>query len=189
MRVANHAEGERLRKVMEDKKKIWDHITAIHILKESGLKGSCIIGAYHARRVAPLMTRVLLLYAMAPEASLDGTVLAEGALPNSEIAQRIKEAMELSRDDTGAPLNFVYPVLGHPPMWPKLGHIVFVSLPFSCLPFNRFPDLLILTLRGAGSAEGPHLHGSPGTVAERFVREGGESHHGRVSTKYGRQST
>ena len=68
------------------KKKIWDHIAAIHILKENGLKALGVIGAYHARRVAPLMTRALPLYAMAPEASLNGTALAEGALPNSEIA-------------------------------------------------------------------------------------------------------
>ena len=87
----------------KDKKKIRDHITAIHILKENDLKGSGVIGAYHARRVAPLMTRALPLYAMVPEASFDGTVLVEDALPNSEIAQRIKEAMELLRDDVGAP--------------------------------------------------------------------------------------
>ena len=62
------------------------------------------------------MTRMLPLYAMVPEASLDGTALAEGALPNSKIAQRIKEAMELSRDDAGAPLDFVYPMPGHPPI-------------------------------------------------------------------------
>ena len=47
---------------------------------------------------------------MAPEASLDGTALAEGTLPNSEIVQRIKEAMEPSWDNMGAPLDFVYPV-------------------------------------------------------------------------------
>ena len=125
-----------------------------------------------------MMTRVLPLYAMAPEASFDGTALIKGALPNSKIAQRIKEAMELSWDDTGVPLDFVYLVPGHPPMRPELGHVVFVSLPFSCLLFNRFPNLLILTLRGAGSSEGSHLHGSPGTVAEGFVREGGESRQG-----------
>ena len=50
------------------------------------------------------MTRALPLYAMAPEASLDGTMLAKGALPNSEIVQCIKEAMELLWDDAGAPL-------------------------------------------------------------------------------------
>ena len=55
-------------------------------------------------RVAKLMTRALPLYAMAPEASFNGIVLTEGALPNSEITQRIKEAMELLWDDTGAPL-------------------------------------------------------------------------------------
>ena len=64
------------------------------------------------------MTRVLPLYAMAPEALFDGTALADGTLPNSEIAQRIKEAMELSQDDMGAPLDFVYQVSGHPPMRP-----------------------------------------------------------------------
>ena len=80
----------------KDKKKIQDHITAIHILKESVLKGSGVIGVYHMRRVAPLMTRALSLYAMAPEVSFDGTALAVGALSNSEIAQRIKEAMEPS---------------------------------------------------------------------------------------------
>ena len=57
-------------------------------------------------------------------------------LPNSEITQRIKEAMEPSRDDAGAPLDFIYLVLGHPLMWPKPGNIVFVSFPFSYLLFN-----------------------------------------------------
>ena len=78
----------------KDKKKIRDHIAAIHILKENCMKGSGIIGAYHARRVAPLMMRALPLYTMAPEASFDGTALAEGTLPNSKITQHIKEAME-----------------------------------------------------------------------------------------------
>jgi hypothetical protein len=44
------------------------------------MKGLGIIGAYHKRRVAPLMRRVLPLYTMAPEASFDGTALVEGAL-------------------------------------------------------------------------------------------------------------
>ena len=50
------------------------------------------------------MTRTLPLYAMAPEASFNGTVLAEAVLANSEITQCIKDAMELSWDDVGAPL-------------------------------------------------------------------------------------
>ena len=37
------------------------------------------------------------------EASFNGTTLAEGALPYSEVTQRIKEAMEPSRDDAGTP--------------------------------------------------------------------------------------
>ena len=82
------------------------------------------------------MMRTLLLYTMVPEASFDGMTLAEGTLPNSEITQCIKEAMEPSWDNAGAPLNFVYPVTGHPPMRPKPGHVIFISFPFSCLLFN-----------------------------------------------------
>ena len=82
------------------------------------------------------MTRALPLYAMAPEASFDGTTLTEGTLPYSKITQRIKEAMEPLRDDVGAALDFVYLVTGHPPMWLDPGYIIFVSFPFSCLLFN-----------------------------------------------------
>ena len=48
-----------------------------------------------------MMMRALLMYTMALEASFDGIVFVEGALPHSEVAQRIKEAMEPSRDDVG----------------------------------------------------------------------------------------
>ena len=124
------------------------------------------------------MTRALPLYAMAPEASFDGTVLTKGALPNSEIAQRIKEAMEPLRDDVGAVLDFIYLVRGHPPIRPESGYIVFVSPFFFCLFFNQFPDPLRLTLRGAGLAKGPHSHGSPGATAEGFGCEDVKSRRG-----------
>ena len=79
------------------------------------------------------MRHALPLHMMAPEASLDGTTLAEGVFSPSEVAHNIKEVMEPPRDDTGVVLDFVYPVSGHPPMWPKSGYIVFVSFPSSCL--------------------------------------------------------
>ena len=60
------------------------------------MKGSGIIGAYHTPRVAPLMRHALSLYVMVPEASFNGMMLTEGALSPSEVAQRIKEAMEPS---------------------------------------------------------------------------------------------
>ena len=91
----------------KDKKKIQDHLTALQILKERGVKGSGIIGAYHMRRVAPLMACVLPLHLMASRASLVGIALAEGALPPSEVAQRIKEAMEPLKDGAGVTLDFV----------------------------------------------------------------------------------
>ena len=65
----------------KDKKKIKDHLATLQILKERGMNGSGIIGAYHTRRVAPLMSRALPLYLMAPRASLEGTALIDEALP------------------------------------------------------------------------------------------------------------
>ena len=100
------------------------------------MKGSGIIGAYHARRVAPLMARALPLYRMVPGESFEGTVLIDEALAPSEVAQRIKEAMEPSKDTTGSTLENVYPVLGHPPMRPEPGFFEFVSFPSLCPPFQ-----------------------------------------------------
>ena len=105
-------------------------------MMENGLKGVGIIRAYHARRVAPLMMHALPLYVMAPEASFDEMALTEGTLPNFEIAQRIKEAMESLWNDVGAALDFVYSVSGHPSMRPEPGYVVFICFPFSCLLFN-----------------------------------------------------
>ena len=76
----------------KDKKHISDLLSALHALKGRGVKGSGIIGAYHARRVAPLMARVLPLHRMMPGISFEGTVLVDEALPYSEVAQRINVA-------------------------------------------------------------------------------------------------
>ena len=97
------------------------------------MKGSGIIGAYHSWRVAPLMSRALPLHLMAPRALLEGTTLIDKALPRTEVAQQIKEAMEPSKDSAGVVLDFVYLVPGHPPMWSKPGFIDFVSSLFPCL--------------------------------------------------------
>ena len=43
----------------KDKKGIKDHLAALQILKDKGVKGSGIIGAYHTWRVAPLMSHTL----------------------------------------------------------------------------------------------------------------------------------
>ena len=78
----------------KDKKRIKDHLAALQIMKERGMKGSRIIGAYHTWRVAPLMSRALPLYLMVPGTSSEGTALSDEALPPTEVAQRIKEVME-----------------------------------------------------------------------------------------------
>ena len=118
-----------------EKKHITDLLATLHALKERGVKGSRIIGAYHARRVAPLMARALPLHQMVPRALFEGTVLVDEALPPSEVAQRIKEAMEPSKDTASVVLDFVFPVPGHLPMWPEPGFIDFVSFSFSVFLF------------------------------------------------------
>ena len=119
----------------KEKKNLNGLLTTLRTLKDRGVKGSEIIGAYHAR-VAPLMARALPQYQMLPGASFEGTVLVDKALPPSEVAQRIKEAMEPTKDSVGAVLDFVYPVLGHPPMRLEPGYIDFVSSLSSFLLFN-----------------------------------------------------
>ena len=47
---------------LKDKKHLTDLLSALQALKVWGIKGAGIIGAYHARRVAPLMARALPLY-------------------------------------------------------------------------------------------------------------------------------
>ena len=100
------------------------------------MKGSGIIGAYHTLRVALLVRRVLPLHMMAPGVALDGTVLAEGAFSPSEVVQRIKEAMEPSKDTAGVVLDFMYLVPGHPPMWSEPRFVEFVSFLSPCLSFH-----------------------------------------------------
>ena len=108
------------------------HLSDLQALKERGVKGTGIIGAYHARRVAPLMMRTLPLHWMMLGMSFKGTVLVDEALPFLEVAQRIKEAMEPMKDSKGGVLDIVYPVLGHPPMRPEPGFFEFVSLLLPC---------------------------------------------------------
>ena len=69
---------------------------------------------------------------MVPKASFEGTVLVDEALPFSKVAQRIKEAMEPTKDSAGAVLDFVYPVPGHPPMGLEPGFVDFISFLASC---------------------------------------------------------
>ena len=78
------------------------------------------------------MARVLLLHRMMPGMSFEGTVLVDEALPFSEVEQRIKEATEPMKDSIDRVLDIVYPVPGHPPMWPEPGFFEFVSLLLSC---------------------------------------------------------
>ena len=68
------------------KKHLNGLLAALQTLKERGVNGSGIIGAYHARRVALLMARALPLYQMVSEASFERTVLVDEVLPYSEVA-------------------------------------------------------------------------------------------------------
>ena len=72
----------------KEKENLADYIAAIRYLKRRGLTGGCVVGAYHKRRVAPIMVRTLALDEMRPDASLEalvGTVLATKDVSDSEI--------------------------------------------------------------------------------------------------------
>ena len=75
------------------------------------------------------MAHALPLHQMVPGASSKGTVLVDKVLLPSEVAQCIKEAMEPLKDTAGVVLDFVFPVLRHPPMRPEPGFIDFISFP------------------------------------------------------------
>jgi hypothetical protein len=101
--------------VEKEKRRLHDLLNVITQLRSGGVHGVCVIGAYHARGVAPLMAHALSLYEMAPNAPLKGTVLARGPYRNSDIEQRIREATDVL-DDT-----FRFPIPGHPVMRPGCG--------------------------------------------------------------------
>ena len=92
---------------------------AIWHLKGRGLSSVGVIIAYHTRGVAPIMVRGLTLHEMGPTMSSVGSALAEMVPGDSEVRQRIREAIE-GQD----PEN---PVPGHPVMCPDTGYIEMVS--------------------------------------------------------------
>jgi hypothetical protein len=115
----------------KEKKKLVDHLRAIALLRDHGLRGTSVIGAYHARRVAMLMARALSLYEMVPGAPLEGTVLAHEPLCDIKVAQRIMDVTEAaprSRDAAASGnLEFIFPIPGHPTMWSDTGFTEFIS--------------------------------------------------------------
>jgi len=50
----------------KEKRSLCDLLDAIVFLQDHGLHGVGVIRAYHAKRVAPLMARILPLYEMTP---------------------------------------------------------------------------------------------------------------------------
>jgi len=103
------------------------------------------------------MARVLPLHRMMPGMSFEGTVLVDEALPFSEVAQRIKEATEPTKDSKGSVLDIVYPVPKHPPMRPEPGFLEFVSPLLQCSFFFLNLHFLILAFATLGPAEGASL--------------------------------
>jgi hypothetical protein len=115
-------------------------------MREHGLHGVGVIGAYHERRLVPLMVRALSMYQMPPRSLPDGTVmLAGGALSVGEVEQCLKEATEVPSSSSGDIVP-IYPVLGHPPMRPDTCFVEFGSPPPSsdAVWTLFFADFLIL---------------------------------------------
>jgi hypothetical protein len=118
--------------IEKEKRRLCDLIDAIALLQSGGFCGVSVIGAYHARGVAPLMVRTLALYGMTPYVPLEGTVLTWGPHRNSEIEQRIMEATNMLND------TFEFPILGHPTMHSDRVFIDLVSLFLVSFPGRPF---------------------------------------------------
>jgi len=71
---------------VKEKKRMCDILEAVASQRSHDLRGAGVNGAYHERRVAPLMACALPLFGMMLVVELDGMVLTEGPLRNSEIA-------------------------------------------------------------------------------------------------------
>jgi hypothetical protein len=154
-------------------KKIDDHCAAILFLKERGLKGSGVIGAYHARRVVPLV-RVLPLYRIVPSAPLERTVLAEGRSPMPKLCNASRKPWRLCGTRWGRPRLLVPGVGAH-------RDEARCELRRVCKFFFLWPlspsqslDPARLTLSKMVPAEGSHPQGPPGTATKGCGREGSE---------------
>jgi hypothetical protein len=66
-------------------KRIHGHLIAIAHLKQHSLHEASVIGAYHMRRVAPLMACAPPLFKMVLGAPLEGTMLSYDPLRDTEI--------------------------------------------------------------------------------------------------------
>jgi hypothetical protein len=101
------------------------------------------------------MVHVLPLYQMTPEALLKGTVLSWEPLCNSEIEQRIWEAMEMDI------FRFEFPILGHLVMRPKPSFVEmvrFFSVSFPSRPLSACQVLSAKTRSLAPLREPPMHH-------------------------------
>ena len=165
-------------RLVKEDKNINDLLATLQTWKDRGMKGSGIIGAYHARRVVPLMARALPLHRMVPGVSFEGMVLVDEALPPSEVAQRIKEVMEPTKDSASDILDHVYPMLGHPLMRPEPRVFDFVSFlsPRSSFRSNFRP--LDANFGMVGPAEETLFQGESSPRAKGPGCGGGELHRG-----------
>lgn len=93
---------------------------------EHGLTGVGIIEAYYRRRVAPLMSRPVRLFGMAPtvsEALLRPSLVSRAFPSEEEIRSRLEELLGKERADA-----LEIPTPGQPSMLPDPGAVDLVSL-------------------------------------------------------------
>jgi hypothetical protein len=132
-----------------EKRRMGDLLKAIALLKHHNPRATDVVRVYHVRSVAPLMVRALSLYRMTPEASLEGTVLSREPLYNSEIEQRIWEAMEVDV------IRFKFLILGHPVMRLEPNFIEMVCLSFVSLFGRPLSACLVLSAETCSLASPP----------------------------------
>ena len=146
----------------QEKPRLDPALDALALLRGNGLSPIDVLGAYHSRRLCPLMERRLRMWEMKPDADYTGTVMSTEALSTGEVGQRIKEALDIPRGQED--MSICYPVPGRPTMLPDLGSRDFVSachFSFSLIPFCLpDPDGRPCNVRTAGVQRHPCLHAS-----------------------------
>ena len=104
----------------KERERLAGLLGAIRRLKALGLHGIRVVGAYHSRRVAPIMARTLPLYQMGLGVDLCGSMMSPEVIHQTEIAHRVCEAFD--------PMHPDYLVLGHPMMPLEDGFVELVSI-------------------------------------------------------------
>jgi hypothetical protein len=91
--------------IAKEQRRLGDLLWTIETLKGTSLHEASVIGAYHMRRLAPLLARTLQMWEMTPDSMPEGTVMVSGeAISPGEVEDHLKDMLDRP---TGLTVNLV----------------------------------------------------------------------------------